>query len=222
MEDRQSGRWVIFCGGPIGRYEDVRQALAPGDRIVCADRGLRHAEVLGLRPDLVLGDFDSYEGSLPTDVECLRLPAHKDDTDTHFAVGEGLRRGYKDFLLRGAMGGRPDHSFSNLCSLKAIDEAGGRGKILTDGGFITLITDGCLELQRVEGAYVSIFPFGGDAEGVTLEGFQYPLTNYHMCTSIPIGVSNEQAAEVSRVYVKKGTLLVMVTVEARLKKDASL
>ena len=222
MEDMQKSRWVIFCGGPIGRYEDVRRALKPEDCLVCADAGLRHAEKLGLRPDLVLGDFDSYGAAPPAGVECLRLPAHKDDTDTHFAVGEGLRRGFQDFLLCGAMGGRPDHSFSNLCSLKAVDEAGGRGKILTDGGFITLITDGCLELQRVEGAYVSILPFGSDAEGVTLEGFQYPLTNYYMRTAVPIGVSNEQTDETARIRVRKGTLLVMVTVESRLQTADSV
>ena len=222
MDNKSKSRWVIFCGGPIGRYADVRRALMSEDYIVCADSGLRHAERLGLHPDLLLGDFDSYTGGLPAGVECIRLSASKDFTDTHCAIEEGLRRGFQDFLLCGALGGRPDHGFANLCSLKAIDEAGGRGKILTDGGFITLVTDGCLELTREEGAYVSIFPFGSDAQGVTLEGFQYPLTDYHMRTAVPIGVSNEQAAPVSRVRVKKGTLLVMVTVESRLHQKDSL
>ena len=57
---------------------------------------------------------------------------------------------------------------------------------------------------------------------MTLEGFQYPLTDYYMRTAVPIGVSNEQAAPVSRVRVKKGTLLVMVTVESRLHQKDSL
>lgn len=114
------------------------------------------------------------------------------------------------------MGGRPDHSFANLCTLKAVDEAGARGKILTDGGYITILTDGVLTLDKVEGAYVSLFPFGGDAEGVTLEGFAYPLNDYHMRVSVPIGVSNEQAADKARIFVRKGALLVMVTVEAKV------
>ncbi|HIZ83549.1 MAG TPA: thiamine diphosphokinase [Firmicutes bacterium] len=216
MEQKKTGRWVILSGGPIKRYADIRAQLREEDTIVCADAGLRHAEAMGIRPHLVLGDFDSYAGQLPADAECLRLPAHKDDTDTHFAFREGLRRGYDSFLFCGAMGGRPDHSFANLCTLKAVDEAGARGKILTDGGYITILTDGVLTLDKVEGAYVSLFPFGGDAEGVTLEGFAYPLNDYHMRVSVPIGVSNEQAADKARIFVRKGALLVMVTVEAKV------
>lgn len=217
MEQKKNGRWVILSGGPIKAYADIRAQLREGDTIVCADAGLRHAQAMGLHPHLVLGDFDSYAGELPADAECLRLPAHKDDTDTHFAVREGLRRGYDSFLFCGALGGRPDHSFANLCTLKAVDEAGAQGKILTDGGYITILTDGALTLDRIEGAYVSIFPFGGDAEGVTLEGFAYPLADYHMRVSLPIGVSNEQVADKARVRVRKGTLLVMVTVEAKVQ-----
>lgn len=216
MDKKPAGRWVVFSGGPVKRYERLRAELRADDFIVCADSGLRHAQALGIRPHLVLGDFDSYRDALPAGVPCMRLPAHKDDTDTHFAVGEGLRRGYAEFLICGGMGGRPDHSFSNLCSLKAVDEAGKKAKLLTDGGFITLITDGTLALEKVEGAYVSIFPFGGDAQGVTLTGFAYPLTDYYMRMSVPIGVSNEQVDDVTYVRVRRGTLLVMVTVESML------
>lgn len=213
MEEKNQGRWVIFAGGEVKNYDGIQRELRREDTIVCADAGLLHAQKLGIVPHIVLGDFDSYKGALPTEAEKLLLPSHKDDTDTHYAVREGLRRGFRDIMLCGALGGRPDHSFSNLCSLKAIDEAGGKGKILTDGGYITLVSDGAMELARVADAYVSIFPFGGDAVGVTLTGFAYPLTDYHMRTAVPIGVSNEQTDPVARVEVKKGTLLVMVTVE---------
>lgn len=216
MDAKTYGRWVVFAGGPIHNYDAVRRELRENDCMVCADSGLRHAQRLGLRPHLLLGDFDSYKGELPAGVEKISLPSHKDDTDTHFAVMEGMRRGFRDFLLCGALGGRPDHSFSNLCSLKAIDEAGCNGKLLTDGGFMVLLSDGALELQKTEGAYVSIFPFGGDALGVTLTGFLYPLTDYHMRTAAPIGVSNEQVDPTACIRVKKGTLLIMVTVEEQL------
>lgn len=61
-------------------------------------------EPLGLRPGLVVDDFDSHpDPHLP--VETITLPCEKDDTDTVYAVKESLRRGYREFLLLGAAGG---------------------------------------------------------------------------------------------------------------------
>ena len=47
----------------------------------------------GIRPDLIVGDFDSLQGALPADVECVRLPVMKDDTETMAAVKRALERG---------------------------------------------------------------------------------------------------------------------------------
>ena len=53
---------VILAGGPLTDYTMVQ---VPADALlICADRGVRYAEQLGLHPDVMLGDFDSY-GSIP-------------------------------------------------------------------------------------------------------------------------------------------------------------
>ena len=54
-------RCVIITAGELGepsRYQDV---IRPGDFLICCDGGYAHAKTLGVRPDLILGDFDSYE-----------------------------------------------------------------------------------------------------------------------------------------------------------------
>lgn len=107
MEQKKTGRWVILSGGPIKRYADIRAQLREEDTIVCADAGLRHAEAMGIRPHLVLGDFDSYAGQLPADAECLRLPAHKDDTDTHLPSGRGCAGAMIPFFSAGLWAGGP-------------------------------------------------------------------------------------------------------------------
>ena len=86
-------RAVILCGGEIAEYDRVRSRIAEDDMIICADSGYRHAKKMGLRPAVVLGDFDSYTRA---EVECdniLTYPAKKDYTDSEIAVRYALEHG---------------------------------------------------------------------------------------------------------------------------------
>ena len=47
---------VIFCAA---EFSGLLEPVSPGDLVIAADGGLRHTQALGLRPDVVLGDFDS-------------------------------------------------------------------------------------------------------------------------------------------------------------------
>ena len=54
-------RCVIVGGADIGRYDRIRACLKADDFYICCDSGLKHREGLGIAPDLIVGDFDSYE-----------------------------------------------------------------------------------------------------------------------------------------------------------------
>ncbi|MCI7550971.1 MAG: thiamine pyrophosphokinase [Actinomycetaceae bacterium] len=64
--------------------------------------------------------------------EVFALPRSKDVTDTFFAVEEGLRRGFTDFVLIGATGGRFDHTYANVQILAFLANRGARGFIVDD------------------------------------------------------------------------------------------
>ncbi|MEI3102480.1 MAG: hypothetical protein V8T45_12480 [Oscillospiraceae bacterium] len=69
-------RCVIVGGAAIGRYEEIKKYLRPGDYNIFCDNGLRHLESLGLEPDLIIGDFDSHAvPRLP--VETIFLPGKR-------------------------------------------------------------------------------------------------------------------------------------------------
>ena len=95
---------VVFSGGPVRDPEALRPLIPEGAFMIAADAGYRLAAALGIRPDLLVGDFDSLE-VLPDDVELVRLPAEKDETDTLAAVNLALGAGYDRFLILGAWGG---------------------------------------------------------------------------------------------------------------------
>ncbi|MBO7354009.1 MAG: thiamine diphosphokinase, partial [Lachnospiraceae bacterium] len=106
-------RCVIVGGASIASPAYIKGFLREDDFMIFRDCGLRHTEALGRRPDLIVGDFDSYENP-HSGIQTIVLPHEKDDTDTAFAVKEGLRRGFEEFLLIGAIGERFDHSLGNV------------------------------------------------------------------------------------------------------------
>ena len=78
-------RCVIIAGADINNYENAKKYLKDDDFIICCDCGLRHLQKLNVKPNLIVGDFDSHQNPhLP--VETIVLPCEKDDTDTGFAV----------------------------------------------------------------------------------------------------------------------------------------
>ena len=53
-------RAVIVGGAGIGDYKRIRHELREDDFLIFCDGGLRHREALGVRPSLIIGDFDSH------------------------------------------------------------------------------------------------------------------------------------------------------------------
>lgn len=177
----------IICGGP----EPCRTVRIPQDVfIICADSGYDKAMDAGITPDLILGDFDSVENALPDNIETMRSPTHKDDTDTMLAVRTALERGYDDIVLVGACGGRTDHTIANISTLMFIREHGAKPGIKGDTTDAFILEDEKITLSPDLSRYLSVFAIS-DKVTVSITGAGYPLDNYVMERSFPIGVSNE-------------------------------
>ena len=61
---------AIISGGQADDLAGIRDA----DFIIACDRGYAYAKEAGIRPDLLVGDFDSYRGALDKSVPVLDLP----------------------------------------------------------------------------------------------------------------------------------------------------
>ena len=91
-----SRRAVILSAVPVSTA--LCRYVQPGDFVVACDAGYRNAERLGLRPDLIVGDFDSAPQP-KTERETIVLPHVKDDTDTQYAAHWLLEHGYDEITL---------------------------------------------------------------------------------------------------------------------------
>ncbi len=206
----QQRRCVIIAGAPNADTAFLAQTVQPEDYLICADRGYAAATAAGLRPDLIVGDFDSYGGALPDDCEVVRLCPEKDDTDTMHCVDLALERGFREFLLLSALGGRLDHSIANLCIAEYLEEHGARCTLLSRSEEIRLLTEGRCTLNGCRGLTFSVFPFGCQRVTLSYEGAYYPLTNGTLTHSFPMGVSNVFAADSAHITVHSGRALLLI------------
>ena len=201
-------RCVIVGGAEIKDYERIKKYIRSGDFVIFCDCGLRHKEPLGAEADLLVGDFDSFERPL-TETETIVLPREKDDTDTAYAVKTALARGFDEFLLIGAAGGRLDHTLGNVSLLFMLEKAGKKALIVDDNSEIELVGE---QGAKVDGSfsYFSLISFAGDAEGVVIKGAKYPLDGAGMTCDYQYGISNEVLpGETAEITVEKGKLLLI-------------
>ncbi|TQI65697.1 thiamine diphosphokinase [Clostridium sp. KNHs216] len=178
--------------------------------IICADGGLDVALEHHLTPDLLIGDFDSVKNELPKNIETIRLNKEKDDTDMMAAIKEAIKRGYRDFTLFGALGGRIDHSFSNFCALQYLASQGCKAVIADRDCRVFLLSGGRLTLSGLKGRMISVFPFGVGFCTVSYEGMKYPLREASISSAYPLGVSNEITEDQAQIFVHSGNALIFL------------
>lgn len=203
-------RALIVLGGDAPGRALLSRCMGESDLTIAADRGLEALDAAGLAPDLLVGDMDSvdpavlarYEGRVPE----RRLCAVKDDTDGVDALDLAVARGAEEITLLGALGGRLDHALANLMLLVRAHRRGAWAQILTERDRIVRV-DGRLSLSGAVGDTVSLLPLG-EARGVTLEGFFYPLQDATLTSDYPLGVSNVVTGDPARVRVTQGDLLL--------------
>ena len=197
----------IIGAGDVTAEADIR--AGEGDFVICADGGFRYKELLGRECDLVVGDFDSL-GVTPDFEKKVVLPCEKDFTDMKVAVDEGLARGYRSFVIFGALGGeRYDHSVANIALLSYICSKNARGRLIHGKKTFLAFSDCEVRINGEKGSYVSVFSLCDESKGVSIENLKYTAKSITLRLDTPMGVSNEFIGKEGKISVEKGRLLVI-------------
>ncbi|MBQ8474785.1 MAG: thiamine diphosphokinase [Clostridia bacterium] len=195
--------YIVGASDTQGIYIDKKEE----DYVIAADAGFAALQKLGIVPDMVVGDMDSL-GDIPNFENLVRHPVEKDDTDTALALAEGIKLGYRDFIIYGGLGRRLDHSIANLQNCVGMADHGARCWLWGEGNAVCVFADGEISFEKDMAGTISVFTFSR-AYGVTLDGLKYPLTDACLTSSVPLGVSNEFMGVPAKVSVTDGTLTVM-------------
>lgn len=214
---------LIISGGSI----DTKYALAflskrTYDYVIAVDKGALFCWENGIRPDLLTGDFDTLSPEILKNWEEKGIPVRrfrpeKDDADIEIALEEA-----KEFLMAqtenrmitilGGTGTRLDHMLGTIYAMAGLGpdfpcelvDAHNRIQLLWPGTYVK-------ERQQCAGPYISLLPIGGDATGITLQGFKYPLHLHTMTCANTLGVSNELTEEQGIISFQTGILACFET-----------
>jgi len=184
------------------------------DFVIGADAGLQAMRALGLRPDELVGDFDTVD---PSYVEYFRKDRgiafdihrpEKDETDTELALRDAERAGCTEADILGALGGRIDHELANIQLLLLYRNRGMRVFLYDRQNRIHIAESGeTFSRENAWGKYISFIPLSPEVRDVTLSGFKYPLDKRLVTMGSSLCVSNEISAERAEVTFSGGDLL---------------
>ena len=215
MNNRQ-GNCILVGAGDLTISEIP---INDGDLCIAVDGGYEYCCLLDIRPDYVLGDFDSLSSKQAEKLEeraqkdqtkVIRIPREKDDTDMLAAIKLGLQEGYRSFRLYGGSGGRLEHTLANIQCLLYLKEHDAIGYMMDGTGMILVAKEEAISFRENLEGYLSLFSLGERAT-VSIEHMKYLLDHAELTNSFPIGISNEFIGEMGCVRVHQGAVVIIIS-----------
>ena len=208
-------RVIIVSGGRLGDAEFFRRRVSAVKNrlLVACDGGARHLATLGIGPDVIIGDMDSLSAEALASwerrgVKIVRYPANKDFTDTQLALDYALSCRPGAVEIWGAPGGRIDPTLANIYLLQRAWEAGVQACLIDEFTEVSL-AEKETKIAGAAGCLVSIIALSPVVEGISLEGFQYPLDGENLSFAESRGISNIITAPMATIRVNRGSLLIV-------------
>ena len=210
---------IIISGGELeeGFVEKVLSENE-GASIVGVDRGVEYLYHHQIKPNYIVGDFDSIAPEIikyyktETNVAIREYNPVKDESDTEIAIRIAITIGSAEIYILGATGGRIDHLWANVQSLAIACKFNVKAYILDPQNRI-FVTDKPCQLKKSEayGKYLSVFSLSGEIFDFNMKGTKWPLEHHVLRPTDSLTVSNRFEDEIVEIDFIGGTIVVMET-----------
>jgi thiamine pyrophosphokinase len=198
---------LIIANGTQPPLTVVRPIAQSANLIVCADGGASHALKMNIKPNAIIGDFDSILSSTRhyySHVLQLEDP-DQNSTDLEKAINYCIQQKMEFVDIIGATGSRIDHSTGSLGCFKKFGDTI-EIRLIDQVGLLTRIRDSVTFTARI-GEKISLIPLD-QCTGITTQNLKYPLTNETLELGIREGISNEATDSEVCIRVESGILLL--------------
>lgn len=203
-------RAVLVAGGTVDEVK-LRDMLKEQVYVAAADSGADTLKNISTTPNLLIGDFDSISDEtlhcyLEKGIECVSFPPEKDASDSELALSILKDRGYNEIDFFGALGGRWDHSVSNLFLIYRLYQEGVR--VHLRGDCDACILTGTNKIEK-SSRFFSLFRISPEKTVVSIRGAKYDLEHEELPWSSSLGLSNEWKDDVVAITVDEGAVLLI-------------
>src|SRR5258708_241439 len=210
-------RAIIFYNGDLSDLSQAKKYIQSTDFIICADGGTEYAFKLGLKPNVVIGDFDSSSQDLQKKIKEQLIPTikyktDKDETDSELAINYAIEKGYDTLFIFGLLGTGLDHLLTNIFYLANLAEKNVDIDItIIEGKQEIKVTNTTIKLKGKIGDRISLIPLKGDVKEVNAHGLEYEdkLVNADLRFGYSFGLSDSLIDGTAEISLKNGTLLVI-------------
>lgn len=213
---------VIISGGTVEEPFALNiLEKEPSAFLIAVDRGLEFFYRHQIRPDYIVGDFDSIAPEIiayykaQKEIPIREFNPVKDASDTEIAVRYGTERGCSRMKILGGTGTRLDHVLANIQVLSIPARAGIPAEMMDAHNRIRIVEKE-VRLKKTEayGEYFSLFPLGGKIRHLYIRGAKYPLTDHTLVPYDSLCVSNQIEGEEAVITFGEG---MVILIEAREK-----
>ena len=175
--------------------------------IFCTDGAFRYLQKLNIQPDIISGDFDSFEISqFPPEIEIISTP---DQNDTDFAKALTIikNKGFSHVDVFGASGRQQDHFIGNLNAAYRFKNQ--LNITFYDNYSKYFFAEKSTKLEGYFGRTISLIPFP-ECKNIVTKGLEYPLNNEALNLLSRIGTRNKANQDFVTIEYTEGALVLFI------------
>lgn len=195
VKDKQEPALVI-ANGESCSMELLGQLLEWSPTVVVLDGAASRVEELGIKIDVLLGDFDGVINIQEIEqrqqpIQIIHTP-DQNATDLEKSIEWLIQEGYPSANILWATGKRADHTVNNMMSL--LKYVGKIDLVILDDYSRVFFLPKTYKKWYPKGTIISLIPFGL-VKGVSIKGLHYLLDNEDLQSGVRTGSSNRVSSE---------------------------
>lgn len=209
---------LIITGGDMPDTDIVKSFVSKASLVIGVDGAADLLYKNNIMPHVLIGDFDTADPNCVAGLKrggarVIRLQTEKNETDTEAALDYAIQQGAEDITILGALGGRLDHSISNIMMLVRAGMKGCKCRII-DSSCELYVSNSHITISGCPGQTISILPLTGEVY-VNASGLKYPLDNLLLGWGSSRGVSNIMAENTADINILGGYALIVKIIQEK-------
>lgn len=210
-------RVIIIANGEIEDLRFYRSVITEEDFVICADGGSYLAYLLGVKPDMIIGDTDSIDKELVekfqksnSDIIIAKFPKNKDKSDLELALERAVILKPNEIIILAGLGKRIDHELTNILLMLGQKEYAHKIKFLGQNTELFALKKETV-IKNKKGMLLTLIPLTAVIKNVNTDGLKYEIKNKNLMWGNSLTLSNIIMKKEAKIEYDGGILIGVIT-----------